>query len=496
MIRLSHRRRNLLFGAVAPLLLAIAACAGSEDRARPSCAQLEWSGPQEGTSLILVVNDTMRRDRVGAYGGLARTPAFDRFASENLRFDRAHSQAPWTKPSIATLFTSLFPSQHGNLTPPTRVVSDGQGGSHHVTDVLSDELTTLAEVLRRAGYATGAFVGNPWLEPRNGFAQGFDVYDDSFADFHVDGTVVSRAGLEWLRGLPEEQPYFLYLHYMDSHRPYRHPSRWDVLRRYDRLREDRRLLEPHAVKMIGDLVWLDERMPAVEAGLRPSIELLTLAYDKGIEAFDHTLAGLLDELDRLPTFAGSALMVTSDHGEALFEHGVDNHGNSLYEEELAIPMAARLPGVAATGDGVDCPVGLIDVLPTVCSYLDLECPEPIFGRSLLGASRISDDEILGVVSEGVIAKPRSRTIRDDTYKLIWQPDGGLDGKLHTLFNIIEDPAETRDLLLEPGDAASRAFDRLSDRVVRAVPPFDAPPIQSVPLDSEQEERLRALGYIN
>ncbi len=496
MIRSSYKRRNLLICAATPLLFAAVACSGCQSRDRPSCAGLEWAGPRAGTSLILVVNDTMRRDRVGAYGGLARTPAFDRFASKNLRFDQAYSQAPWTKPSIATLFTSLFPSQHGNLTPPTRVVPDGQGGTHRVTDVLSDELTTLAEVLRRAGYATAGFVGNPWLEPSNGFAQGFDVYDDSFADFHVDGDVVSRAGLEWLREVPEGQPYFLYLHYMDSHRPYRHPSRWDVVQRYERLRKDRRRLEPHASKTIGELVWLEEQMPAVEAGLDPSIELLTLAYDMGIEAFDRTLAGLLDELERIPAFSEAAIVVTSDHGEALFEHGVDNHGNSLYEEELAIPMAARLPGVAATGEGVDCPVGLIDVLPTLCSYLDMECPEPIFGRDLLAASPIFQDEIRELVSEGVIEKPRSRTIRDDTFKLIWQPDGGLDGKLHALFNIVEDPKETRDLLLKPGDAASRAFDRLSDRVVRAVPPFDGPPPESVPLDPEQEERLRALGYIN
>ena len=174
-------------------------------------------------NVVLIVSDTMRRDRVGVYGGTAKTPTFDRFARSNIYFDQAFGQAPWTKPSVATLFTSLYPSQHGLASHPElrqRAGRDNSGELLGEVDVLGEGYTTLAEVLRGAGYNTAAFVSNPWMARPFGFDQGFDLYDDSFTGWDAPGQTISRKGLEWIENQRSGEKFFLYLHYMDSHRPY------------------------------------------------------------------------------------------------------------------------------------------------------------------------------------------------------------------------------------------------------------------------------------
>src|SRR5262249_55327577 len=161
------------------------------------CGDLRSTGAPKGANLLLVVNDATRRDRMGAYGGPARTPAFDAFASKNLLFEQAFTHAPWTSPSVSTLFTSLYPSQHGVLSNPKARQRLAPNLSEPLPriDVLAPGLTTLAEVLRGSGYRTAAFVGNPWLQSRFGFDQGFELYDDTFASWEVKGEVVVKAAL-------------------------------------------------------------------------------------------------------------------------------------------------------------------------------------------------------------------------------------------------------------------------------------------------------------
>ena len=162
--------------------------------------------------MVLIVNDTMRRDRIGIYGGLARTPAFDEL--------RAHESALPRRLLAGALDASvgreplhgLLPSQHEVGMEVTTKAGEARS--------LADPLATIAEVLRDAGYRTAAFVSNPWMDRRFGFQQGFDVYDDSFARWGASGNEVTDAALQWLTTVPPDQPFFLYLHYLDSHRPY------------------------------------------------------------------------------------------------------------------------------------------------------------------------------------------------------------------------------------------------------------------------------------
>ena len=191
----------------------------------PACRELVVDRARAARNVILVLNDAMRRDALGIYGGAAKTPHFDEFAREHLVFDHAVSQAPWTKPSIATLFTSLYPSQHRVESHPfLRAGSRGSSDGAIEADVLAPSLVTLAEVLRESGMRTGAVIGNPWMVRDFGFYQGFDVYDDSFGRWHTSGNELVDAGLEWIESLDEDERFFLYLHTVDSHRPYGHVS--------------------------------------------------------------------------------------------------------------------------------------------------------------------------------------------------------------------------------------------------------------------------------
>ena len=140
--------------------------------------------------------------------------------------------------------------------------------------------------------------------------------------------------------------------------------------------------------------------------------------------------------------------MTSDHGEALFTRGYGNHGTGLYDDEIAIPLVARLPGVTAATSPITCRVGLIDLMPTICSYLGLDCPEPLFGLSLLEPARTGAElRDRYLMAEGVFYKLRNRAIRDESHKLLWQPQRGPDHKTYALFDLRRDPGEMRDLLM-------------------------------------------------
>ena len=488
------------------LLLAAAAglasCSAGSDAGALALPGLRLGEAPRASNVVLIVSDTMRRDRMGYYGGPARTPNFDAFARENLVFEAAYSPAPWTKPSMVTLFTSLYPSQHGLLSHPELDDADGAVAPDPTTEALSPSFTTLAELLQRQGYRTAGFVGNPWLAREFGFAQGFETYRDELADWDVPGEVVSREGLDWLEEVAPERPFFLYLHYMDAHRPYGRLSREEVESERDRLAADARPLTPLIEKAIGRLVVLEDGSSAAEAGLPATLALLERAYDRGVERFDRALGLFLQGFREHPAYADTAIFVVSDHGEALFERLWGNHGGGLYEDETAIPLAARLPGVAAGAEPLATPVSLVDLLPTLFDYLRLEIPEsvPVHGRSWLApvseAGRLDERPL---VVEGVMRLPAHRSIRLGPYKALWQPDAlDYDPRRRALFDVVGDPAESRNLLAGAHERPDgmRIYRSLVEGGSEAVAAFRPPDAPSAPLAPEVERRLRALGYLD
>jgi arylsulfatase A-like enzyme len=461
------------------------------------CPALSLRRSTAPRSLVFVLSDTLRRDRLAAYGGAAHTPAFDDFASRNLLFRSASTQAPWTKPSIATLFTGLYPSQHGVVSHPRL-----RGANDRLeSDVLGGDQVTLAEALSAAGYQTAAFVSNPWLQPTLGFAQGFDVYDDSFAANATPGAVVSRAAVRWLEDREDPgRPFFLYLHYMDAHAPYARVSDEALALGRARLETDRRPVTPRARAAIAARARDARGAPLATRQLPPSLAMMELVYDQGVERFDRALSSLMTALESEPSAQGAAMVVAADHGEALFARGWGGHGHGLFEDEVAVPLAMRLPGVTADGD-VECPIGLVDLRSSLCDYLGVDCPGADQGHSIFDPAPIGADR--AVFSEAVIDRPRHRAVRDARYKLLYEPDGRpAPGSLparadYAMFDLVEDPEETRDLLAgEPSPDQRAAFERLKEILHSGIAELDRSASESAPLDAATRERLESLGYLD
>jgi arylsulfatase A-like enzyme len=492
--------------AIAAAALALLACERDptlpEILGEPRCQELRVESPLIDGNLIIVLNDTMRRDSPGIYGGSAKTPHFDAFAGANLLFENAVTQAPWTKPSVATLFTSLYPSQHQLAShPPLQRVEDGEGGDGIVeSDVLASSLDTLAEVLRMNGMRTAAFVSNPWMARPFGFDQGFEVYDESFARWGASGDEVIEAGLAWLQSLEEGERYFLYLHTIDSHRPYGPISSENLQRQRHRLNAGRRLKSLDGRK-ISNTIRLDDGRHAVEEGFAQTDALVRAAYLSAVEKFDAVLGRLLSALSlRGDDWDRTALVVTSDHGEALFTRGYGNHGLGLFDDETAVPLAARLPGVEPAQAGVHCLVGLVDLMPSLCSYLDIECPSTTQGWSFLPhKDEVVSDERRYIVTEGVMGNAQRRSIRNRRFKLVFEPPDPEAGKGngYALYDLEIDPHEEFNRLEQSYQSplTNAAFDAFRTSLPDAVEELPAPERSAAKLDAELRERLEAIGYI-
>ncbi|MFT5052444.1 MAG: choline-sulfatase [Chlamydiales bacterium] len=307
---------------------------------------------------------------------------------------------------------------------------------------------------------------------------------------------MSRAGLAWLDGLEDGERFFLYLHYMDCHQPFI-PLEGEMLsNRVDELNADQRSVTSAAAADIAKIVKRVDGRSATQSGLRPTIALAEYAYDQGVEQFDRALGVFLDGFRESPAYGRTAIIVTSDHGEALFERGYGNHAKGLYDDEVAIPFMARLPGVASDSQRIEQLVGLIDLFPTVCDYLQVPIPDSVNGRSWLPGA--SGSPVACVVTEGVSTKPFNRAVRTRNYKLLWQPQGGPDGKEHALFNIREDPLETRDLLSQEllNAEAEQIVRELVDASRDVVPRYERSPTLFVPVGDDVLNRLRSLGYMD
>jgi len=488
----------------------MAGCSGEPARApvpvdlqpSPVCSELRLTGERDVRGIVLVLNDTMRHDVMALHGGPASMPRLEAFTSEALVFDGAVAQAPWTKPSVATLFTSLYPSQHRVESHPRLADRPkAAGGKEPVeADVLAPSLVTLAESLGAGGLRTAAFVANPWLVEPFGFDQGFDTYDASFARWGVGGEAVIDAGLDWLAQLEDGDRFFLYLHTIDSHRPYGRIPIEDLEQTRARLNAGRTLPSREALRFAARIQLADGRF-AKDVGFAPTDALLREAYVRGVEQFDPLFGRLLDGLAARPGLeAGTAVILTSDHGEALYERGWGNHGGALYEEDVRVPLVARLPGVAPAAGRLDCAVGLVDLMPTLCDYVGATCPAEAQGLSLLGAVRSEGTPAARyLVSEGVMLRASDRSIRTSRYKLVHtpglgeRPDAMAD---YALFDLVSDAHESVDRL-DPAhrdSEAERAFEVLQPALKGAVPPMPAPEHGSAPLDDDVRRQLEALGY--
>ncbi len=468
-------------GAVGRLarVLALAGGLGAAGLAGVAGALLE-SGPErpEGPGVVLVSLDTLRPDRLGAFGSeRGLTPALDALAAESLRFPRAWSPEPFTLTAHMTLLTGLTPSVHG--LEPDRGLPDG--------------VTTLAASFREAGWVTAAVVDTVvWLEPRYGFARGFDVYRRVEGDASAKDAVV--------RLLAEDvgdRPLFLFVHVYDAH------SDESVLP-YEAEPDH---LAAHAGWYEGEftgclpergcasslLLEMNRRGERLEGDER---RWLASLYDAGVASLDARLDRLFGGLRESGVLDRSLTVVTADHGEEFYEHGRALHDQS-YDESLRVPFLVRLPGGAPSGVRQDL-VTLADVAPTVRAFAGL--PDvPGQGVSFAGALAATPgasarDAVLLDTGRGSLGVVTER------WKLVPTRDGP------RLFDLAADPEEQRDLLA--GGAPPPALAALRDRLARwdadvraartalglpADPAADEADLDR-PLDDDALRQLEALGY--
>lgn len=420
------------------------------------------SSPPPNVLVILV--DCLRADRVGRTAGESLTPNIDRLAADGIRFENAFSPATWTKPSIASLFTALYPGYHGLR----RVaLEDGESLS---TDVLPAELETMAEVFHQGGYATGAVINQVHLQSQFGFDQGFEHFQavrGRRADW-LNGKL-----LDWLDGLDGDRPFFGYLHYLDAHWPY---ARSGV-----RLKQWR--FGPPPPRQ-GDRAheWLEGLDPQIRAD---AIAGLTRLYDRGVKHVDTRIGELLRNLEDRGADRDTIIIVTSDHGEGFDEHGRLQHGYAPFEEVIHVPLVIRLPQSEHAGTTVAEPVSLVDVLPTLAELANLPTTTAIAGRSLVplwerGHAHWPPRMLFSEGGGTIAVRARSR-------KLIVGPDS----------------SETYDLAADPGE--QQPLDRQScgapcDTLHDALDSYrstgaSAPKPGAATLTEAEIEELRDLGYL-
>jgi arylsulfatase A-like enzyme/tetratricopeptide (TPR) repeat protein len=384
--------------------------------------------------ILLVTIDTLRWDRLGYMGYDVATPNLDRLAQSGAIFTQAISSAPITLPAHSSILSGLYPTSHG--------------ARFNGIFRLSDEIETVAESLKREGFATGAFVGAFVLDRRFGLAQGFDVYDDELPGGNSDtlqfaerrGEEVVARAMAFIEERREDR-WFVWVHLYDPHLPHDAPA-------------------PYA-----------ERYP-------------DRAYDAEIAYTDAALEPLLAAANDEET----AVIVIGDHGEGLGEHGESSHTLFVYDSTMRVPLLVKAPGVEA-GTRVEGQVRSVDVAPTILQLGGASSEATMDGSSLLAPSASEGEGDLAAYGEtfGTLYQfhwSELRFLRRDGFKFIEAPRP-------ELYDLGSDPGETRNLWSH--DSPPEIGKRLRRELDRAAKAEKESPVGAI--DEETKRRLESLGYV-
>lgn len=408
-------------------LLALPGCRGADS---------ETTAGTAGTPVIIISIDTLRSDRLPAYGyeGV-ETPAIDAFRKDSILYESAWTHCPLTLPAHASLFTGLLPADHG--------IRDNLGYR------LNPDVSTIAEVLGREGYATGAAVSAFVLRTASGIARGFDHYDDQLERTGPDQVIgnIQRAGAEtvalaenWI-SQQKDRPFFYTLHVYEPHTPYTPP-------------------EPYRSRYAS-------------------------AYDGEIAHTDAIIGNFLDFLQRTGIYDRALIILLSDHGEGLGDHGEDEHGIFLYREAIQIPLMVKLPRNAHAGSSVPAPVQLVDVFPTIVQQT----------ASKADVSRLPGTSLLAFVKDDLPRRmiysetyyPRFHFGWSDLHSLTDGVDHFIEAPRPELYSLVSDPGETKNVMYEN----RRTFSAMR----KAIEPLMREPQAPSDVDPEEAAKLAALGYL-
>jgi len=399
--------------------------------------------------VVLIFMDAVRPDHLGAYGyGRDTSPRIDDLAARGALFEDAVAQAPWTLSSVATVMSSTFPSQHGAKRREGKNVPMKTGEE------------TFVEMLASAGYRTCALstakVYTPSLGLRQGFEESYVIGGEKDVLEKVAAMQLTGAAITWLRRHRDEK-CFLLVHHYDTHYPYKASAA--CISRFDpdyngayRLRfgdSSLRILKKARVGRLADIGLTDRDMEHIKA-----------LYDCEIARTDASIGALVDSLQAWGRLDRAMIIITADHGEEFLEHGSIDHGQTVYDESLKVPLVIFAPSCVDAGSSIPDQVGLMDIGPTILQSAGIDAPPAFEGRSLmpLMSSRFEATEgdlrpgglpYSCYVAESIAHRPERKALRCPPYKLIFDPFFGTA----ELYNIEDDPLEANDLAAaRPGQA--------------------------------------------
>lgn len=427
----------------------------------------EAAGSAGGYNVIFILVDALRADHVGAYGyGRDTTPAIDSVAADGFVFLNAVSQSTWTRPSVGSIFTGLYPSKHKAYLYNDMEVAGGSTGVGY----LSSNLTTIAEVFRDAGYETYGFVNTGYVAPGSNFGQGFERYR-LVSDYWITNDL-----LEELENMSVDDRFFIYLHYLGAHGPYNPRGRyarmfWDSGGNFSHIR-DAKWRSLSKKKLVGK-----------------DLEFLKSQYDGEIRLSDDYVGEIIGKLEDRGLLDNTIIVVTSDHGEEFMEQGKLDHGGIPYDSLVRVPLIIRVPGMR--GGKITGQVRHVDLLPTLSGLCGLEPPEGIDGVSIENHLAGRGGDLVGFSErplKGIFKNIMA--VRWENWKYIYDEKTGVG----VLYDLETDPREQRPIagrqevkdrlhsLLMEIDGENRRF-RIMDDGWRHKP------------SEESLSILRDLGYI-
>lgn len=436
--------------------------------------------PEPPPNIVLVVIDALRADHLSQYGYHRETSsAIADFVASSTRFADCSSQAPWTNPSVASLFTGLHTARH-------RTNAFGAA--------LPLELTTVAETLQDHGWYTAAISFNPGIRTELDFDQGFDSFDEylgkSTSYPHME-EMISRVDT-WLQ-TPPDNPFFLYLQPMNVHGPYRVPkeARSALVGRVPS-REFRYYHDPMGgILNRGQVEMRDQVTPSY-------LESLTDNYDTAVRYSTDQLAELFALLTRNGLYDDALIIVTADHGEELFDHGGFSHGFSLHRETLHVPLFIKLPG-QTQGGVVEAGVDLIDLFPTILEVGGIEADPNLDGKSMVSLidgrdESGADQERERLTQTAWEGRCVARGISSQGFRLveIERDYEGLDHRTR-LYDLSSDPLELQDVSSKHPQVTRDLRRQLNHRFKELDQLAGPQPLNRK--DQLDQDRLKALGYV-
>lgn len=523
--------RAILWPAFAVVLVVCTAACTREAPLSSYDADGNLTGGQSVTTndlnVVLISIDTLRADHLRSYGYDRNTsPNIDGLAEESILFESTDSCSPWTTPSHISLMTSLYPSVHKVYRYPNPGALDANA-------------VTLAEILRSQGFATGGFTEGGYAQGKTGLDHGFETFPGWPED---RGTYIShelaasrleentRRALEWLEQ-NHDGKFFLFFHTYEPHYPYRPPPEYlrrfrpdyseqeesrrlqSVLSKLNEGREptdeDRGLVYRHHLQ--GDLGTLPvddvRRLRSTlkefswsewvrSSHFQEDLDYVIDLYDAEILYADAAVGRIVDSLRSLDILERTLIVVTSDHGEGLMDHGWLTHGENLYQELLHVPLILHRPGNTGAGSSVAAPSRLIDVMPTVLDALGLPSPRQAQGTSLLaGMVRARDGPELDSLGGALNLRDREmgqKSLRRGKWKYIRREEDGRE----ELYDLVADPGEKRDLSRRQRAVLDKLRGQLQAAGEANIEVGEALVASATTLTEAERQRLESLGYLS